>query len=66
MTANGKGKSARVTEDCAMDRRLSLEASALGSWTPDQIADTRRWIEIWKLAVPELERIRRQELLRAE
>jgi hypothetical protein len=49
-----------------MDRRMSLEASALGSWTPDQIADARRWIEIWKLAVPELERIRRQELLRAE
>jgi hypothetical protein len=41
---------------------MNDEASALASWTPEQIANGRRWVETWKLAGPDLERIRRQEL----
>ena len=37
-------------------------ASHLANWTPQQIADGRRWAEAWKLAGPELEQIRRKEL----
>jgi hypothetical protein len=38
------------------------ERSALASWSPEQIALGRRWVEAWKNAAPELERIRRREL----
>ena len=38
------------------------EGSELASWTPQQIADGRRWVEAWKRAGPELEQIRRKEL----
>ena len=41
---------------------MSQEASALESWTPERIADAKRWIETWRLAGPDLERIHRQEL----
>jgi hypothetical protein len=41
---------------------MSAQPSALSSWTPQQIADARKWIEAWQLAGPELERIHRQEL----
>jgi len=37
-------------------------ASYLGNWTPQQIADGRRWVQAWKLTGPELEQIRRNEL----
>lgn len=37
-------------------------SSELSRWTPQQIADGRRWIQAWKLAGPELEQIRRKEL----
>ena len=36
--------------------------SDLANWSPEQLADARRWIEAWKLAGPELEQIRRKEL----
>jgi hypothetical protein len=36
--------------------------SALSSWSPEQIALGRRWVEAWKQAAPELERMRREEL----
>ena len=36
--------------------------SALADWTPEQIALAKRWVEIWKLAAVELERIRRREI----
>lgn len=36
--------------------------SSLASWTPEQLAAGRRWVEAWKRAAPELERIRREEL----
>jgi hypothetical protein len=36
--------------------------SALRSWTPEQIARGREWVDAWKRAAPELERIRIEEL----
>ncbi len=41
---------------------MTNQSSALESWPPEQLALGRRWAETWKLAAPELERIRRQEL----
>lgn len=41
---------------------MKSEPSALSDWTAEQIADGRRWVEIWKLAGRDLERIRRQEI----
>lgn len=38
------------------------DESALASWTPEEIAVGRRWVDAWKRAAPELERIRRAEL----
>jgi hypothetical protein len=45
---------------------MSAETSGLSSWTPQQIADARKWIEAWRLAGPELDRIHRQELRRLD
>ena len=36
--------------------------SSLADWTPEQIALGRRWVEIWRLAGEDLERIHRKEL----
>jgi hypothetical protein len=41
---------------------VSDKPSALSSWTPAQIALGKRWVETWKLAGEELERIHRKEL----
>jgi hypothetical protein len=41
---------------------MNDEPSALADWTSDQIADGKRWVETWKLAGADLERIRRKEL----
>ena len=38
------------------------DASLIADWTPEQVALAQRWVEIWKLAGPELERIRRKEI----
>ena len=38
------------------------QPSALDGWTPAQIALGKRWVETWKLAGVDLERIRRKEL----
>jgi len=35
--------------------------SALADWTPEQIALGKRWVETWRLAGQDLERIRRKE-----
>jgi hypothetical protein len=35
---------------------------SLSNWTPEQIALGKRWVQTWREAGPELERIRRQEL----
>jgi hypothetical protein len=37
-------------------------SSALANWTPEQIALGKRWVETWKLAGEDLERIRRKEI----
>ena len=36
--------------------------SKLADWSPEQIALGKRWVQAWKEAGPELERIRREEL----
>jgi hypothetical protein len=36
--------------------------SALQSWPPELIARGRAWVEAWKRAAPELERMRREDL----
>ena len=38
------------------------EPSALTGWTREQVALGKRWVETWKLAGADLERIRRREL----
>jgi hypothetical protein len=38
------------------------DPSVLASWSPEQVTLARRWVETWKTAAVELERIRRQEL----
>ena len=37
-------------------------ASSLVDWTPEQIALGKRWVETWRLAGEDLERIRRKEI----
>lgn len=37
-------------------------SSALADWTPEQIALGKKWVETWKLAAEELERIKRKEI----
>jgi hypothetical protein len=37
------------------------KSSALADWTPEQIALGKRWVETWRLAAIELERIKRKE-----
>jgi hypothetical protein len=41
---------------------MSDQPSALSNWTPDQLALGKRWVQAWKLAGAELERIHRQEI----
>jgi hypothetical protein len=36
--------------------------SVLANWTSEQIALGKKWVETWKLAAEDLERIRRKEL----
>jgi hypothetical protein len=36
--------------------------SGLASWSVEQLAQGRRWVETWQRAGPELDRIRRDEL----
>jgi hypothetical protein len=37
------------------------KSSALADWTPEQIALGKRWVETWRLAGQNLERIKRKE-----
>ena len=41
---------------------MNDEPSSLANWTPEQIALGKRWVETWRLAGKDLERIRRIEL----
>jgi hypothetical protein len=36
--------------------------SALDSWSPEQVALGRAWVDTWRSAAPRLEAIRRREL----
>jgi hypothetical protein len=38
------------------------KSSALADWTPEQIALGKKWVETWKLAAVDLERIKRKEI----
>jgi hypothetical protein len=38
----------------------------LEDWTDEEIAVHRRWVDTWKRAGPQLERLRRQELRRLD
>jgi len=41
---------------------VKSEISALSDWTPEQIAQGKRWVQAWRDAGPALEEIRRREL----
>jgi hypothetical protein len=45
---------------------MNNEPSALANWTPEQIALGKRWVETWRLAAADLERIHRAELWRLD
>jgi hypothetical protein len=38
------------------------KSSALADWSPEQLAPGKRWVEMWKLAAVDLERIRRKKI----
>jgi hypothetical protein len=38
------------------------KSSALADWTPEEIALGKKWVETWKLAAEDLERIKRKEI----
>jgi len=38
------------------------EVPAFSSWTPEEIAAGERWVETWRLASDDLDRIHRKEL----
>ena len=42
--------------------RCMKKASALADWTPEQLALGKKWVETWRLASEDLERIRRKEI----
>jgi hypothetical protein len=46
----------------AYARGMEPVPSAMTGWTPEQIAQGRRWVQAWREAGPELEKIRRREL----
>lgn len=41
---------------------MDKKPSALAAWTPEQIALGKRWVETWRLAGVDLERMRRKEI----
>jgi hypothetical protein len=41
---------------------MSSEPSSLSSWTPEQLALGRRWVQAWREAGEAMERLRREEL----
>lgn len=40
--------------------------SSLADWTPEQVAQGRRWVQAWREAGPILEQLRREELRRLD
>jgi hypothetical protein len=45
---------------------MELQRPSPANWTPDEIELGRRWVQAWKAAGPELERLRREELRRLD
>jgi len=45
---------------------MNSEASSLANWTPEQIAQGKRWVQAWREAGPVLEQLRRDELRRLD
>jgi len=45
---------------------MSTKETALFGWTPEQVANGRRWVRAWREAGPALEAIRRRELLQLD
>jgi len=45
---------------------VGVTPSALAGWTAEQIAAGQRWVETWRAAGPELERIRQDEVRRLD
>ena len=41
---------------------MAERTSALTGWTPEQVAQGRRWVQAWRVAGPRLQAIRRREL----
>jgi hypothetical protein len=41
---------------------MNQKASSLADWTPEQIAQGRRWVSAWQAAGADLEQLRRREL----
>jgi len=41
---------------------MSSGTSSLANWTPEEIENTKKWVETWRRAGPELEKIRREEV----
>jgi hypothetical protein len=45
---------------------MKSEKSCLSDWTPEQIAQGKRWVQAWREAGPMPEQVRRQELRRLD
>ncbi len=45
---------------------MNPEPSSLTDWTPEQIAQGKRWVRAWQEAGEALERLRRDELRRLD
>ena len=45
---------------------MKPETSALNGWTPEQIAQGKRWVRAWNEAGQVMERLRRDELRRLD
>ncbi|HPM80113.1 MAG TPA: hypothetical protein PLF81_05410 [Candidatus Anammoximicrobium sp.] len=45
---------------------MEVKRTRLAHWTPDEIELGRLWVQAWKAAGPELERLRREELRRLD
>lgn len=45
---------------------MEVQRPSLAHWTPHEIELGRRWVQAWKAAGPELERLRREELRRLD
>jgi len=41
---------------------MSSGTSSLANWTPEEIENTKKWVETWRKAGPILEKIRREEV----